>query len=278
MAGNIARNSALVGGGVAIGVGVGYLVAVKTLEKKYAALADEDIRSVKEAYQAKAEAEAAAEVTTSIIELIQAEEYVSPLPDIVEEEDYIRPERKVIREEKPTLEQAISKYTRASVHPGTPPLEEDTGEDEDGEDKTEDSDEDEIRLKPHNIFEADKIQKAARARPVLITVDEFYAAELDYEQQELTYYVGGNDDETLTDSREQPIADIDQVVGIDNLERFGESDPKSKDTLYVRNAWLEVDFEVTRSHQSYLEAVLGVPESMTELPRVMKKSRNVRDD
>ena len=90
-------------------------------------------------------------------------------------------------------------------------------------------------------------------RPYIITHDEFYENETDYEQMHITYFAG---DDVLVDERDQVIPDEDAAVGDDNLTRFGHGS-KDAHIVYVRNEKLETDFEITRSFGKYAEEVLG---------------------
>lgn len=91
-------------------------------------------------------------------------------------------------------------------------------------------------------------------RPYIITHDEFYSGEPDYDTVSLTYY---ETDQVLCDERDQPIDEKDRMIGEDHLMRFG-AGSKDRNTLYVRNQRLEIDYEITRSPGSYLEEVLAM--------------------
>lgn len=91
--------------------------------------------------------------------------------------------------------------------------------------------------------------------PYVITYDEYFEAEKDYEQIALTFF---EVDGVLIDTHDsKPIADMN-VVGDANLARFGDGS-KDKNTVYVRNDRQGVDYEIVRSSGSYLEEVLGLP-------------------
>lgn len=96
-------------------------------------------------------------------------------------------------------------------------------------------------------------------KPYIISHDEFFAADLEYENVSLTYF---ETDDTLVDERDQPIDNTDEMVGDDHLVRFGHGS-KDRKVVYVRNDRLNIDFEITKSNGSYLEDVLGLeaPES-----------------
>lgn len=82
--------------------------------------------------------------------------------------------------------------------------------------------------------------------PYLISPDEY--AESEYEAASLWYFADG----VLTDEQYNVIEDIEETVGVESLEHFGDylEDP---DTVYVRNDYLEVDYEICRDERMYSE-------------------------
>ena len=102
-------------------------------------------------------------------------------------------------------------------------------------------------------------------KPYIITHDEFFEGEKNYDTQSLTYY---EVDDTLTDEHDKPLEQTDKLVGDEHLVRFG-SGSKDKNIVYVRNDRLGIDYEIVRSTGSYLEEVLGMPE---EDPKELKHS------
>ena len=80
--------------------------------------------------------------------------------------------------------------------------------------------------------------------------DETY----DGNKSSLTYY---EEDETLTDERETILNNIEEVVGIGNLNNFGLGSG-DHNVLYVRNEKLQTDIEIVRDPRSFQEVVLGV--------------------
>lgn len=91
----------------------------------------------------------------------------------------------------------------------------------------------------------------------LITADEFLDATdyfTSYDKISLTYYDG---DGVLTDDREEPVNDINKIIGDDATSSFG-LDPTEPDVVYVRNNRIKTDFEIVRVMDAYTEAVLGI--------------------
>lgn len=104
-----------------------------------------------------------------------------------------------------------------------------------------------------------RIREENPDRPFIISQDEFFEGEKEYEQTSLTYYEG---DDTLVDDHDQPVPDSDATVGDDNLMRFGHGS-KDPNTLYVRNDRLELDFEIALSKGKYTVEVLGFEDEDT---------------
>lgn len=73
-------------------------------------------------------------------------------------------------------------------------------------------------------------------RPYVISPDEFAEFD-DYETISLTYFA----DEVLTDEDYNPIEDVDNVVGEESLDHFGDYED---DSVFVRNDRLKTDYEI----------------------------------
>ena len=83
-------------------------------------------------------------------------------------------------------------------------------------------------------------------RPYVISPDEF--GEKDgYENVTLTYYADG----VLTDYFDNVISNIDEVVGFDSLDHFGEYED---DVVFVRNEKMETDYEILRDLRDFNES------------------------
>ena len=83
-------------------------------------------------------------------------------------------------------------------------------------------------------------------RPYVISPDEF--GEKDgYENVTLTYYADG----VLTDYFDNVISNVDEVVGFDSLDRFGEYED---DVVFVRNEKMETDYEILRDLRDFNES------------------------
>lgn len=82
-------------------------------------------------------------------------------------------------------------------------------------------------------------------RPYLIKPNELGEMD-DYEITTLYWY----EDEVLSDELGNPIEDIDETVGLENIKMFGDS---SIDYIYVRNDARMTDYEVLRDIGTFWE-------------------------
>lgn len=69
----------------------------------------------------------------------------------------------------------------------------------------------------------------------------------DYKQFELTYYIDG----TLEDEDYNIVTDVDELIGTDALNTFGEYED---DAVFVRNEKLCADFQILKDYRTYEEA------------------------
>lgn len=149
-----------------------------------------------------------------------------------------------------TIEQAMIDYAKAKVAK----LIERSGEEELNEE------EGEVDMTvSRNIFrdgddypELDRSVRGA-SFPYIISLDEFEEGDQGFNRNSCTYY---QKDNVLADDQDQPIDEVDEVIGRQNLQ-FGNSSGQ-KDIVFVRNMNMEVDFEIARSYGSFAEEVLGI--------------------
>lgn len=78
--------------------------------------------------------------------------------------------------------------------------------------------------------------------PEVISPDDFDTN--GYKTQTLTLYADG----VLADEYDNIITNVDEIVGEDSLEHFGEYE---EDTVYVRNEERETDYEILRDSTNY---------------------------
>lgn len=86
-----------------------------------------------------------------------------------------------------------------------------------------------------------KEERKSVKKPYVITPEEFGE---DYETESLVYYADG----VLADYYDEPIDDIDEYVGEDALNHFGEYED---DSVYVRNDEKKIDYEILRDVQKF---------------------------
>lgn len=80
--------------------------------------------------------------------------------------------------------------------------------------------------------------------PYVITPDDF--GTMGYSEISLSYYQDG----ILTEERDEEILPIDETIGRESLNHFGDY---TIDTVYVRNERRQTDYEVLRVDQTYTE-------------------------
>lgn len=86
-------------------------------------------------------------------------------------------------------------------------------------------------------------QKPMIDKPYVIPPEEFGEFE-DYECISLTYYA----DKVLTDDNDELVEDVDDIVGLDSLNHFGEYED---DSVHVRNDRLKCDYEILYDPRKY---------------------------
>lgn len=113
---------------------------------------------------------------------------------------------------------------------------------------------------PDGIFDYDaEVALRTLTDPYIITNEEFFEGEKDYEQTALTYY---REDDVLADERDQPVPE--DTVGEEHLTRFGYGS-NDHNMVYVRNDTMQIDFEINLSYGSYAQEVLGFDATDTGL-------------
>lgn len=89
------------------------------------------------------------------------------------------------------------------------------------------------------------------SRPYVISPADFDTLD-DYEVYSLTYYEDG----VLVDEQNNPIEDVESMVGRDSLYHFGEYED---DSVHVRNDALQCDFEILRDLRKYSDVFRNGP-------------------
>lgn len=198
--------------GVAIGFTVGFRIAEKRLQTKYSKLAEDEISEMREHYQKKT---------------VAAQEK-PPIEVVIEErhERYTPEEQQAIEEanaehplEEAAEEVVVEAATKVNVF------------------NTEDWD------------YATEVKSRVPDVPYIIHYDEFSTNESGNEQLSYIYY---EQDDALVDTTSQTqIEDMDEVIGLGNLGKWGHGSPHDENVVYIRNEHLSLEFEVSRDPGSY---------------------------
>ena len=93
-----------------------------------------------------------------------------------------------------------------------------------------------------------------RTKPYVIPPEQFGDNE-EHEQISLTYYADG----VLADENDEVIEDVEDAVGIDSLNHFGEYED---DSVFVRNDARKCDYEILLDQRTYSEVVEDMPHQM----------------
>lgn len=198
-----------------LGAAAGSLATWKLIEKKYKDIAQEEIDSVKDTFSK-----------------MKKNEYPDKLEDYPDFEEFDDSDDSYDSDdEEPKSEQKIDRNNKPDIVEYAKILSE-TGYTNyaDRQDKK----------------EKKGVEPVEDERPYVISPDEF--GEKDgYENVTLTYYADG----VLTDYFDNVISNIDEVVGFDSLDHFGEYED---DAVFVRNEKMETDYEILRDLRDFNES------------------------
>lgn len=93
-------------------------------------------------------------------------------------------------------------------------------------------------------------------KPYVISPDEFGEFE-EYEKISLTYYA----DEVLADENDEEVDDVDEIVGEESLNHFGDYED---DSVFVRNDRLKCDYEILLDQRNYSDVAKTRPHRVEE--------------
>jgi hypothetical protein len=212
-------------GAVVGGIG-GYFFAERKYRLKYRILADVEVESVKEHYRAK-------------------------------EAELLDEQKRVASQPKPNLElitNNLKEKAKAEL------IAEGEGyvqrEDPEGEESEEVEAGNAFDRPPLPPWDYDREMAGRNADfPWIMHFEEYQQSECSH-QVTITYFEG---DDVLIDESDEVISKKDEVVGMENLEKFGHgsSDPN---VVYVRNPKLDVEYEILRHEGHYAKEILGLEE------------------
>ena len=93
-----------------------------------------------------------------------------------------------------------------------------------------------------------------QTKPYVIPPEQFGDDE-NYDQISLTYYADG----VLADENDEVIDDVEETVGIESLNHFGEYED---DSVFVRNDTRKCDYEILLDQRTYSEVAEEMPHRM----------------
>lgn len=198
-----------------LGAAAGSLATWKLIEKKYKDIAQEEIDSVKDTFSKMKKNE----YPDKLEDYPDFEEFDDSDDSYDSDDEEHKSEQKIDRNNKPD----IVEYAKILSETGYTNYAE-------RQDKK----------------EKKGVEPVEDERPYVISPDEF--GEKDgYENVTLTYYADG----VLTDYFDNVISNIDEVVGLDSLDHFGEYED---DAVFVRNEKMETDYEILRDLRDFNES------------------------
>lgn len=247
----------VISAGTVVGFTAGYLTAKKRLAGKYAAQLENEMELTRDHYRRKHKeppydtAESAAAVLGSEGgELVEAEDLdIEVLPKQFQE--FARRQKELGNDPEAAVRELLVKTEEYAP-------------------RRESLQEEEIvsRLVARSHREPDK--------PYLIDTDEWHENENDLNQLVLTWWAG---DRVLMDERDQPVPEVNDMVGLQNLEAFGRTGGSETHVIYIRNERLGAIFEVILEEGRYAVEIMGdklLDEA--ESNSKIRNSRRGRDD
>lgn len=240
-------------GALLVGAGAGTAVTYKVVSAKlkahYEAVSEQEIEEARKFYRTLNKQGEDGEVLTP--EQIMEERHGSEAPE--EAAQALREYQGIEKVKAPEPKNYTEPEVKVHVH-----------QDEEGTDV-------EVELENHNIFDetawVDKkfdydveVPRRTNEAPYIITKEEFFNNESEYEQASLTYF---ENDDVLIDAQDMPVDDTDRIVGDDHLTMFGYG-AEEPDVLYVRNDKMEMEFEIARNESSFSKMMGLVDDSFIE--------------
>lgn len=115
----------------------------------------------------------------------------------------------------------------------------------------------EVEVEHRNVFDLQtdtEMGPRDESKPYLVTFDEYMEHPEGHDEIQLTYYAG---DGILGDDQDEPVENVEQLVGRENLNFFGLSDPDDPHILLIRNHPKKLDIEITLSDGKFAHEVAG---------------------
>lgn len=219
--------------GLAAGGAVGYFLTRKQLEAQYSLELDETVQEVKDYYNA--------------LFIARSEGYDT----VAEAAEALVPEtsaEKLVKSAKKQQAEIIEEMEYDKEEPK------------------------ELTETAANIFE--ERDKRKPGQPYLIDLEEFMEEYTDekgrvYDKMNLVWFEG---DGVLSDESETMVDNADEIVGLDNMNRFGEGEDSM--ILHIRNEKAGTDYEVAKDERSFSHVVFGITEAeLEDTPRKRAKKQ-----
>lgn len=260
------------GVGVAIGFSVGFFALNKRVEKKYDDITSAEIEKMRAQYNRHyAEMQKVMKGPKPPLDQVMTDLGYIPGKDVPDEQ-----QARFSAKELEAIAQANANHPE--------PEEDDSGQDEEEEAADTESPRPVPPTEVTNVFPAPvegeqwdyvaEVENRSRETPYVIHIDEFRQNEPEHEQQTLTYY---EVDDILADSHDQTVDDLDKVIGLGNLERWGHGS-QDANIVYIRNEVLMLDVEVVRDRGSYADIISGSIRHSHTVDRIRRSQRRFDDD
>lgn len=107
-----------------------------------------------------------------------------------------------------------------------------------------------------NVSEEEVDENMINDEPYVISPDEFGELD-DYDTISLTYYA----DQVLADENDELVEDIEETVGFESLNTFGQYED---DSVFVRNDRLKCDYEILLDHRKYSDVIKRRPHEVDD--------------
>jgi hypothetical protein len=107
-----------------------------------------------------------------------------------------------------------------------------------------------------NVSEEEVDENMINDKPYVISPDEFGEFD-DYDTISLIYYA----DQILADEDDELVEDIEEIVGFESLNTFGQYED---DSVFVRNDRLKCDYEILLDHRKYSDVIKRRPHEVDD--------------
>lgn len=250
--------------GLATGAFIGYRLAIRQLEPKYAAISDEEIAKAKTMY-ARINKEGFESPTVAVNKLIpddspEAQEallrYQGQEVEITVVDDGVLVKSKLDKHAKAAIDENPAPAPKAqNIFDVEEPVSNDDGWD----------------------FQQE-LARRSDEKPYVVTQEEYFENIHNLETISVTYYEG---DQVLADEADGVITDIEGNVGEANLHRFGHGSGEEH-IVYIFNKMAGMAFEVARSQGKYSVEVVGLDdddeEDVEPVERIPRRRQRLGDD